>query len=198
MKYELDNIYCADCYEAIKHIPDKSIDLIVTDPPYQIENTTAGGHNDFTAGGKKSIQHMNDELANGRFTESVRGEELFPEMVRVMKAINLYVWCNGKQIPMYLDYFVKEQGCAFDILIWNKTNAMPLFNNKYLTDKEYCLYFRKGGYCSPQTYEDAKTVWNSPINVADKKRFAHCTIKPLPIIETLIRNSTMGGGGYCT
>lgn len=145
MKYELDNIYCADCYEAIKHIPDKSIDLIVTDPPYQIENTTAGGHNDFTAGGKKSIQHMNDELANGRFTESVRGEELFPEMVRVMKAINLYVWCNGKQIPMYLDYFVKEQGCAFDILIWNKTNAMPLFNNKYLTDKEYCLYFRKGG-----------------------------------------------------
>ena len=33
-----------------------------------------------------------------------------------------------------------------DIIILNKTNALPLFNNKYLSDKEYCLYFRKGGY----------------------------------------------------
>lgn len=42
-KYELNNIYCEDSYKAIKYIPDKSIDLIVTDPPYLIENTTAGG-----------------------------------------------------------------------------------------------------------------------------------------------------------
>lgn len=42
-KYELNNIYCEDSYKAIKDIPDKSIDLIVTDPPYLIENTTAGG-----------------------------------------------------------------------------------------------------------------------------------------------------------
>lgn len=42
-KYELNNIYCEDSYKAIKEIPDKSIDLIVTDPPYLIENTTAGG-----------------------------------------------------------------------------------------------------------------------------------------------------------
>ena len=78
MNYELDNIYCADCYEAIKDIPDHSIDLIVTDPPYLIKNTTAGGHNDFTAGGKKSIQRMNDELQDGRFTESVRGGGIIP------------------------------------------------------------------------------------------------------------------------
>ena len=38
-----------------------------------------------------------------------------------------------------------------DIIIWNKTNALPLFNNKYLSDKEYCLYFRKGEYCSPKS-----------------------------------------------
>ena len=27
--YDLDNIYCEDCYEAIKKIPDKSIDLVI-------------------------------------------------------------------------------------------------------------------------------------------------------------------------
>lgn len=38
--FELDKIYLGDAYELIKKIPDKSIDLIVTDPPYQF---TAGG-----------------------------------------------------------------------------------------------------------------------------------------------------------
>lgn len=40
--FELNQIYCADCYEAIKQIPDKSVDLIVTDPPYLLETRGAG------------------------------------------------------------------------------------------------------------------------------------------------------------
>lgn len=39
----LNKITCGDSYELIKEIPDKSIDLVVTDPPYLIESTTAGG-----------------------------------------------------------------------------------------------------------------------------------------------------------
>lgn len=34
-EYKLNEIYNEDSYEAIKKIPDKSIDLIVTDPPYE-------------------------------------------------------------------------------------------------------------------------------------------------------------------
>ena len=33
-------------------------------------------------------------------------------------------------------FFVNKYKCKMDILVWNKTNAMPLFNNKYMTDKE--------------------------------------------------------------
>ena len=29
-------IYCGDCLEVMKQIPDKSIDLVLTDPPYGI------------------------------------------------------------------------------------------------------------------------------------------------------------------
>ena len=35
-KIELNKIYNMDCLEGMKRIPDKSIDLIVTDPPYNI------------------------------------------------------------------------------------------------------------------------------------------------------------------
>ena len=47
MKFEdmINNIINCDCYEMIKNIPDKSIDLIVTDPPYEID----------TVGSKKII-----------------------------------------------------------------------------------------------------------------------------------------------
>ena len=43
MKYEdmLNTITLGDSYELIKQIPDNSIDLIIIDPPYEIE--TEGG-----------------------------------------------------------------------------------------------------------------------------------------------------------
>ena len=37
MKKFLNKITCGDAYELIKQLPDKSIDLIVTDPPYDLE-----------------------------------------------------------------------------------------------------------------------------------------------------------------
>lgn len=181
-------IKLGDCLELLKEIPDNSIDLIVTDPPYLIENTTAGSQSKLA----KSIQKMNDEIESNSLTKGFN-IRILNEMVRVMKNINIYVWCNHKQIPMYFDYFVKDKKCSFDILIWNKTNATPLFNNKYLTDKEYCLYFRKNGLCNPQTYNDAKTVFYQPINIKDKKLYNHPTIKPLNIIQTLIKNSSLPG-----
>ena len=185
MIYEPNNIYNVDCYKAIKDIPDKSIDLIVTDPPYLIENTTAGGSSDLS----KSIQGMNNQLSNGVLTSGINNE-ILQEFLRVMKKTNIYIWCNHKQIPQYLDFFVNKNNCSFDILIWHKTNATPLFNNKYLTDKEYCLYFRKGGYCNPDNYDAAKTIFEQQINISDKNKFKHPTIKPLKFIETIIRNSS--------
>lgn len=186
------NLKLGDSYTLIKDIPDKSVDLIMTDPPYLIESTQAGGNSQLAC----SIQNMNDELPDGggcgSLTISIK-EEILDDFMRVMKTPNIYIWCNHKQIPMYLDYFVTKHNCKFDIIIWKKTNATPLFNHKYLTDKEYCLYFRDGGYCSPQNYDDAQTVYLQPINIADKKLYGHPTIKPLNIIETLVKNSTRDG-----
>ena len=182
------NLQKGDCLEFIKKLPDSSIDLIVTDPPYLIQNTKAGGKSKLA----KSIQSMNNELSNGELTSGF-DISILDEMMRVLKVPNIYIWCNHKQIPMYLNYFVAEKGCSFDILIWAKSNATPLFNNKYLTDKEYCLYFRKGGLCNPKNYNDAKTVFFQPINLSDKKLYGHPTIKPLNIIGTLIKNSSKEG-----
>jgi len=36
MKVKVNKIYNKDCLEGLKEIPDNSIDLIITDPPYNI------------------------------------------------------------------------------------------------------------------------------------------------------------------
>lgn len=188
MIIEENNIYMMDCLQGLRLIPDNSIDLIVTDPPYQIDGIHEYKGNDL---GKRLINYqgklMEDNLVSGFDTA------ILDEMYRVMKVPNIYIWCNIAQVPMYIKYFVLEKGCKMDILIWHKTNPMPCCNNKWLTDKEYCLYFRKGGYCNPSGYAEAKTVWHLPTNVKDKKLYGHPTIKPLPIIENIIRNSSKEG-----
>jgi len=111
-----------------------------------------------------------------------------------MKEVNIYLWCNKKQIPEYFDFYVEKLKCKFDIICWHKSNALPTYSNKYLSDTEYCLYFRKGrGKCFPENYDDAKTFYVEPINATDKKLYGHPTIKPLHMIEALVKNSSREG-----
>ena len=183
MKYEIDNIYCVDAYKAIKDIPDKSVDLIVTDPPYQIESLTGG-----KMVSEGSIANVMKELGEYNLDNGI-SNEILNEFLRVCKKPNIYIWCNKTMIPMLMEFFVIKHDCAFDIITWHKTNAMPLCGGKYLTDTEYCLYFRDGVKLNT-TYETASTHYEIPINILDKNKFSHPTIKPMKIIQNLILNST--------
>jgi site-specific DNA-methyltransferase (adenine-specific) len=182
-RFKKNTIYNEDCYKSIKELPDKCIDLILTDPPYEIE--TQGGNTNIGKSLKKGMCKELDEL---KITSGV-DKKLLYELLRVLKKPNIYIWCNKKQIPDYLDFFVKEHGCSFEIMTWLKSDPTPLCGGNYLIDKEFCLYFRKGVKLNT-TFETAKTYWFSNKNVQDKKDFGHPTIKPLEITKILIKNSS--------
>lgn len=188
---EENQIYCGDSYELIKQVADKSVDLIIIDPPYQIDGKPKSEETINRSNSKitKSINRLNNELMDNNITQGIK-EEIFDEFMRIMKVPNIYIWCNKKQIPMYFNYFVNKHKLNYDVLVWNKPNVMPLYKFQYLNDVEYCLYFRGSGVCDPKNYEDAKTVFSSYVNKRDKDAFHHPTIKPLRIIETLIKNSS--------
>ena len=188
---EKNNIYLGDCYELIKQVADKSIDLIIIDPPYQIEGKPKSQESIDKTTSKitRSISKLHNELFENEITQGI-DEKIYDELIRIMKVPNIYIWCNKKQIPMYFNYFVNEKKLNFDILVWNKPNVMPLYKHQYLNDVEYCLYFRGSGVCDPKNYEDARTVFRNKVNKVDKFAFHHPTCKPLNIIETLIRNSS--------
>lgn len=53
MKYPDDFInrtICGDCIGVMKQIPDASIDLVVTSPPYNLKNSTGNGMKDGRGG----------------------------------------------------------------------------------------------------------------------------------------------------
>ncbi len=81
----------------------------------------------------------------------------------VLKIVKIYTWCNRQLIIPYLDFFVEEHVCNYDILVWIKTNPIPACGKYYLNDKEYCLYFRK---CTQlhTTYQRGHTYWITPTN----------------------------------
>lgn len=180
---KFDYIKQGDCLDLIKEIPDKSIDLIITDPPYEIYANGSGG-----AFGKEKrsyheeVKTLSDGINN----------DILCEMVRVMKKINIYIWCNKNQLRQYIDFF-ENLGCKTDLLTWHKTNPVPTCNNKYLSDTEYLLYFRKDGVPMYGTYATKKKYYVTPTNKADKDKYGHPTIKPLDIIQNLIKNSSKEG-----
>lgn len=78
-------------------------------------------------------------------------------------------------------------------MCWHKTNPTPTCGNKYLTDTEFCLFFREKGVKVYGEYATKRTFYVSTKNLEDKKLYNHPTIKPLEIIQNLIINSSNEG-----
>ncbi|MCM1437777.1 MAG: site-specific DNA-methyltransferase [Roseburia sp.] len=205
--FELNQIYCADAYNAIRELPGNSVDLVYTDIPYDFEGNGGGG----CFGEKKRDYHKEyEKISENTAIGGVYKRALacatknsniafgidygiLDEFCRVLKAIYVYIWCSKKQIPPLIDYFVNGKDCRFEILTWHKTNPIPTCNNKYLSDTEYCLMFREEGTYIGGNMKSKGKYWLSPLNTFDKKRLNHPTIKPLQFVQNHIFNSTKEG-----
>lgn len=176
----IDVIYNCDCLCGLKQLPNNSVDLVVTDPPYVIQSNGGGIYT------QKHIKYM-AELADIKcgFSEAV-----LDELCRVMKRINIYLFCSQQQILPLTDYFVNKRHCNWTLLCWHKKNPVPACGNKYLTDTEYILFFREKGVEVFGTCDTKHTYYVTPINTKDKKKFGHPTIKPIHIVTNLILNSS--------
>ena len=182
--FETNRIYNVDCYQAIKHLPDSCIDLIITDPPYEQDVAHSSGA--FGIDKKLNYKQIADISCGIDYS-------ILDEFVRVLKRINLYIWCSRRQIPKLIDYFVAQRKCRYNIITWHKSNAIPAANNCYMPDTEYCLFFRERGAKLYGTPASKRTYYITPQNVADKRRFGHPTIKPLEIIQNFVINSSVKG-----
>lgn len=136
---DLENkIINADCMDILKQLPDKSVDLVLTDPPYILDMRGGKSKNDF--GNRKLIKDKHIEfIANDFDSESV-----FLELLRVSKKVNLIIFCSNAQISRTMRFF-EERDYKVKLLIWDKPNPIPLCNNKLINNLEYIVWVKEDG-----------------------------------------------------
>ena len=173
-----------DCLEVISKMPDNSINLIVTDPPYKV--TSRGGSG--TMGGywkeKRAKQGIIFDFNN------TSCKEYLPEFYRILKDKSiLYLMCNNTNLQEMLNEGTKVGFHFVKCLIWEKGNK--ICSRYYMNCFEYIILFRKG-----RDKPINKCVTPDILKIPIKKmkdsngKNLHDTEKPVNLMKILVENSS--------
>jgi DNA modification methylase len=140
---ELKNtIHCADCLTFMKDIPDKSIDMVLTSPPYDNLRDYKGYTFDF--------------------------EGIAKELYRVVKDGGVVVWVVGDMVINKSEsgtsfkqaLFFKEIGFNIhDTMIYKKNGSPYPEKTRYFQNFEYMFVFSKGTPKTIHLIQDRKNKW---------------------------------------
>lgn len=130
-----------DCIDEMKNIPDKSVDLTVTSPPYDNLRTYNG----------------NNELWGEHVWKAV-----IQDMFRLTKQGGVVVWVvgdatiKGSETGTSFKQALWAKECGFnlhDTMIYQKVNYVPLTHNRYEQSFEYMFILSKG---KPSTFNPVR------------------------------------------
>jgi len=176
------HLYHGDCLNALPKIPDNSIDLVLTDPPYNI--------------GKAEW----DTIEN--YVEFMG--KVFLEAQRVLKPTGSLYWFHNN-IPIITELITwLKDNTSFSFkqfIVWNKKfkgastegflqgfNAVGNLRN-YQKFAEYCLFYTLGDDHYFNNQKTHHSVWDYEM----AKRTKHITPKPIPLIENILKYSSKEG-----
>ncbi len=128
-----------DSKELIKKIPDQFVDLILTDPPYNIGKHSTGN---IPLPGRSAI---NNDVALWDQVD-FHPEEWVDEFLRILKPTgNLFIFTSYNQLGRWYDCLDHRMDTT-QFMIWHKTNPAPkIFKAGFLNSCEmiYCGWNKK-------------------------------------------------------
>ena len=160
-----------DCLELMKNIPDGSVDLVLTDPPYGI---------DFQSHRRKEVYA---KIKNDTSLEWLDG--YFAECSRILKDNTaIYCFCSWHNVDIFKKAFEKYFKLK-NIIVWVKNNhGSGDLKASYAPKHEFILYGNKGR----RTFYGKRM---EDVIFANKtKNENHPTEKPIDLLEQFINNST--------
>ena len=165
---ELDTIFNQDCLVGLKALPDKSIDLILTDPPYG--KKADKGTNGF--GAAKNRRY------SGGWDGMIPPPELFQEMFRVAK--NLIIFGGN-----YFGHLLPPSNCW---IFWDKKGDVA-FQNPFADGELIYTTFKK---------PVKRIVFKQQGFITDSKdKRYHPTQKPTELVQMLIEQFSEPGQLIC-
>lgn len=135
----LNKIRCGDSARLLKQIPDSSIDLVITSPPYYLQRSYGGGE----TGGERNVKEYVDAIM-----------EVFLECVRVTKDTGSIVFNIGDKyiggklelIPwrFAIEVRSKTQLRLINEITWIKSNPTPRqYKKRFVPSTEPFFHFVK-------------------------------------------------------
>lgn len=176
----MSQTYQMDAVDWLRTLEDSSVDLFITDPPYEsLEKHRNIGTTTRLKESKASSNQWFSIFPNTRF------EELFVEIYRVLKkGSHFYLFCD--QETMFAAKPIAEQvGFKFwKPIVWDKCTIGMGYH--YRCRYEFILFFEKGkrklnDLSIPDVLE-YKRVWRG-----------YPTEKPVDLLEVLIKQSSSKG-----
>ncbi len=196
---EINQVICGDCLEVMKDIPDKSIDMILTSPPYNMRTRIRNGK--YTT--REKSEHFSKKYSN--FDDALPIDEFYnfhkkciEEMLRISKIViyNFQIVTGSKEAFFkIIGDFNKD---IKDIIIWDKGFGQPAMHEKVLNSSyEFILIMeddkKAGRVIQNSTFNRGELQNILRINRVNSKIKGHSAIFPLKLAETIIKNFSKEG-----
>lgn len=167
----IGRITCADCMDILKQLPDKCVDLVLTDPPYGMGFVSNYRQNKY------------DKIQNDDNLDWLDG--WCKQINRVKKDdAHLYVFCSWHNVDIFkatIDKYFPVK----NMLIWVKNNTgMGDLVNDYAPQYEICLY------CNPSNKPLNGRRDSNILKYARTQNSLHPTEKPVDLFSFLVSKSS--------
>lgn len=189
---EINKVYCGNCFDILKTLPNESIDLILTDPPYGINFQS--GHRQQVSDIKFDKFKLDDNL--------LWYKEFYNECMRILKNNSFFYVCFRFDSLFEIAKLFGDEVKPFKVMIWDKMDYGMGDLNFFSVSYEIILCYKKGNPKLKNYNKRPDGIFRIPkvqsfaskenIKTGDKNQdfMLHPTQKPLELMRRLIQFST--------
>jgi site-specific DNA-methyltransferase (adenine-specific)/modification methylase len=184
------NVFLGDSREHMKEIPNHSIDLILTDPPYNLGKYSTGNIN------PKWRKEINNDIAKWDKITFSPSEWLKP-FKRVLKPEgNIFAFTSYNLLGKWHEVFDSEFD-VFQFMVWHKTNPTPKIHKvSFLNSCELIVcVWNKGHTWNFSRQNEMHNFIETPICMGNErlKDPKHPTQKPIRVLQRIVKIASNKG-----
>lgn len=189
----LNKIICGDCIEVMKQIPDESVDLVVTSPPYNLRNSTGNGMKNGNGGKWANAALQNgytdhhDNMPHEEYVEWQRN--CLTQMMRIIND-NGAIFYNHKwrvQNGLLQDRQDIVQGFPVrQVIIWKRKGGINFNPGYFLPTYEVIYLIAKPNFKLASKANAYGDVWE----FGQEMKNPHPAPFPVALIERIIVSTT--------
>lgn len=189
----LNKIICGDAVKIMKQIPNNSVNLVVTSPPYNLKNSTGNGMKD-GRGGKwanaalqNGYSHYNDNMPHKEYVKWQR--DCLTEMFRVLSETGAIFYNHKWRVQDGLLQDRQDIVSGFpvrQIIIWKRKGGLNFNPGYFLPTYEVIYLIAKPKFKLAPKANAYGDVWE----FTQEMKNEHPAAFPVKLIDRIVESTT--------